>query len=347
MTEQPADLDERRAFLERRQHGIGASDAAAVLGLSPWGTPLSVYHSKVDPIPDDVSPGSLPMWLGLRLEDIVAELFTARTGLATRGDNRHHTHPEDPWLVAHLDFRVLGQPDQLVECKTQSSRTGWGDDGTDDIPVYYWIQCQHEMLVTGAKLTHVPVLFGLYDFKVYVVQRDEAFLETWRVAAAEFWHEHVEARVPPPLGGDDFSKKVVRARWPEYDEALKVLPPERELLILRLREEKEKLKEQATAVAALEHRVEDLIGDSAGVEGSWGKITWKRIKDRVVTEWQLVAEMYEAAMQDALDYVSPDDDIGTKAMASLQAAKETARSLYTRIEPGYRRIDIRFKKEDK
>ena len=341
----PQPVDERRAFLERRQQGIGASDAAAVLDLSPWGTPLSVYHDKVDPIPEDVGAGSLPMWLGNRLEDVVAELFFARTGLRTRSDNRQHVHPEDPWLVCHLDYRVLGHAEQLVECKTQSSRVGWGDDGSDDIPVHYWIQCQHEMLVTGARQCHVPVLFGLYEFRSFLIERDEEFMETWRKGAAEFWHDHVEARVPPPLGGDAFSHKVVSARWPSYDDVLKALPPERELVVLRLREETEKLRAQTEAVEALKHRVEDLIGDAAGIEGSWGRITWKRTKDHVKVAWELVAEMYEAAMQDALDYVSPDDDIGTQAMASLQAAKATARSIYTRIEPGYRRIDIRFKKD--
>jgi len=248
MTEQelPADNDERRRFLEARQAGIGASDAAAVLGLSPWGTPLSVYHDKVEPI-GDLTPGSLPMWLGLRLEGVVAELFTARTGKLVRSDNRTHVHPEDSWMICHLDYRVRGAPDELIECKTQNSRAGWGEEGTDDIPVYYWIQCQHELFVTGAQRVHVPVLFGLYDFRTYEVEKDWEFISRWRQAAAEFWHDHVDPHVPPPLGGDDFSKKVVRARWPEYDDVLKTVPPERELIILRLREEMAKQKEDSAA----------------------------------------------------------------------------------------------------
>ena len=30
-----------------RRTGIGGSDAAAILGLSPWATPLDIYNEKV------------------------------------------------------------------------------------------------------------------------------------------------------------------------------------------------------------------------------------------------------------------------------------------------------------
>lgn len=338
--------DDRRRFLEARQRVIGATDAAAILGISPWSTPLKVFHDKTDPLPDVPEPPSLPMWLGLRLEDVVAELFRARTGLQTRADNRQHIHPEDPWLGCHLDYRVLGKPDEIVECKTQSYRAGWGDDGSADVPVYYWTQAQHELLVTGARVVHFAVLFNFQDFRTYDVERDEEFLTTWRAAAKDFWNDHVLAKVPPPLEGDDFSKRVVRARWPGYDDVLKVVPPERELVILQLRDEMAKLKTQEKHVEALKHRVEDLIGDAAGVEGSFGKITWKSIRDRTVIEWERVADTWRATLQNVLDHVNPgDDDEAVQALALAQASLEAAVPMFTRVEPGYRRIDIRFKKE--
>ncbi len=335
---------DRAAFLAERQTGIGASDAAGVLGLSRWATPLSVYQSKVEPLDDEASGMSLPQWLGLRLEDVVAELFTGRTGLETRADQRLHRHPEDPWLISHLDFRVKGRPDELVECKTAYDSRGWGDEGSEDVPVDYWVQAQHEMLVTGAKVCHLAALFSFRDFRAYRIERNDVFLGQWRQAAAEFWHDHVEAKVPPPLEGDQFSKQVVRARWPSHDEDLKVLPPERELVVLRLREERAKLKQQEIVVATLEHRVEDLIGDAAGITGTWGKVTWKTTKDRVKVAWQQVAEMLAAAIGDVIDNVNPgDDEQAVRSLSMAQQARDTAVSIYTSTEPGYRRIDVRFK----
>ena len=38
----------REEWLSARRTGIGGSDIAAILGLSPWRTPLDVYRDKVD-----------------------------------------------------------------------------------------------------------------------------------------------------------------------------------------------------------------------------------------------------------------------------------------------------------
>jgi predicted phage-related endonuclease len=288
------------------------------------------------------------MWLGLRLEDVVAELFRARKSLNTRADNRQHIHPEDSWMGCHLDYRVLGRPDEIVECKTQSYRAGWGEDGSSDVPVYYWTQAQHELFVTGARVVHFAVLFNFQDFRTYLVERDEAFLATWRTAARDFWHDNVLAGVSPPLGGDEFSRRVVSARYPQHDGEMKVVPPERELVILQLRDETARLKVQELHVEALKNRVKDLVGTAAGIEGAWGKITWKTIKDRVITEWDKVSDVYAGAIRDILDHVNPgDDDEAVRVLASAQAALDAAQSLYTRIEPGYRRIDVRFKRPDR
>ena len=47
---------DREQWLDIRSHGIGSSDAAAVLRLSPWKSPLALYAEKVGLIePDDLS----------------------------------------------------------------------------------------------------------------------------------------------------------------------------------------------------------------------------------------------------------------------------------------------------
>ena len=36
----------KEAFLERRRSGIGGSDIAAIIGISPWKTPRDIYLAK-------------------------------------------------------------------------------------------------------------------------------------------------------------------------------------------------------------------------------------------------------------------------------------------------------------
>ena len=37
-------------WLKERQKGIGGSDVAAILGMSPWRTPYQVWEEKTTPI---------------------------------------------------------------------------------------------------------------------------------------------------------------------------------------------------------------------------------------------------------------------------------------------------------
>ena len=38
--------EERTAWLNERRKGIGGSDVAAIIGLSPWTTPLDIYEQN-------------------------------------------------------------------------------------------------------------------------------------------------------------------------------------------------------------------------------------------------------------------------------------------------------------
>lgn len=68
----------RSAWLEARRAGIGGSDAAAILGASPWATPLSVWADKQGLTED--KPDTIAMRFGRDAEEIVARWFAEDTG---------------------------------------------------------------------------------------------------------------------------------------------------------------------------------------------------------------------------------------------------------------------------
>ena len=43
----------RGQWLQARRRGIGGSDAPALMGASPWATPLSVYADKMGFLPEN------------------------------------------------------------------------------------------------------------------------------------------------------------------------------------------------------------------------------------------------------------------------------------------------------
>ena len=183
--------DERDLWLAERRKGIGASDAAAILGLSPWKTAMHVYLEKLGKYQQDETE---PMKMGTKLEPIIAELYTERTGRALRpgGLRRHQSRP---WQLATLDR--FGE-DRDVQLKTVGAfaKSEWGEPGTEEIPEMYLAQVQHEMAVTGRKLEDVAVLFAGQFFAVYTVPRNDRLIEAITERELEFW-ERVQRQEPP------------------------------------------------------------------------------------------------------------------------------------------------------
>lgn len=187
---------DRAAFLEARRAGIGSSDVAKVLGLSPWGTALDVYLDKVNPPANgEISPA---LEWGLRKEPIIAAAIMDRYGwcLAKPVTTAHREHS---FLIASPDR--MNDAGELIEIKTASMATGWGEAETAEIPEQYWVQVQHQLEVVAshgqlAEAAWVFVLIGHHDFRRYRIPRDPGYLAAVIDPLREFW-ARVEHRAPP------------------------------------------------------------------------------------------------------------------------------------------------------
>ena len=187
--------------LEARKLGIGGSDVAAVAGISPWKSRLEVYREKVgEAEPEDESfDDALAKTLGVLLEDAVATLYEMRTGHKLHRVLQTKVHPKIPILRANLDRRIVGA-NRGAEIKVVgfNMEPEWGDEGTDEIPIYYAAQVQHYMGVTGLPAFDIPVLFlGTRRFKIFEIKRDGAIIVALQAQAMQFWENHVLPQVPP------------------------------------------------------------------------------------------------------------------------------------------------------
>lgn len=186
---------DREKFLSIRQTGIGGSDVAAILGISRYKTPQGVYAQKTgeaEPIPDNE-----PMAIGRALEPVVLDFYERATGVKLIRSPETIRHPDYPFLIGNLDAY---HPGVVVEAKTSFDARDWGEEGTDDIPIDYWCQTQHYMLLTGFPLAAVPVFFRgerSDTFRIYQVPADPAFQQKIIERGQAFW-EGVKAHQPPP-----------------------------------------------------------------------------------------------------------------------------------------------------
>lgn len=177
---------------------IGGSDAAAVLGLSRWKTPLEVWAEKTGQVePKDLSD-SIPIEVGNELEDLVCKMWTKRTGKALRRVNETLVHPNYPYIRGRIDRRVVGE-DTIFEAKTASAWKAKEWEG-EEIPQEYIIQCQHYMAITGAAKCEIAVLIGGNAAFVYkTIPRDAKIIAELVHREAEFWVKYVEPKVMPMI----------------------------------------------------------------------------------------------------------------------------------------------------
>jgi putative phage-type endonuclease len=182
------------AWLEERRRSIGASEVAAVLGLSKWSTPLDVYKSKHG-VDRDFDP--LLAFVGHASEPIIAQWvgkfsgldYTLEAGFMARSVSR-------PFLHASFD-RVSLNPLLTWQFKTAHQHTGhhW-DEG---IPTDIRIQVQAEMFVAGTERAVVVVWIGGREFRLFWEPRDNRFIDEQMIPAlTQFWADVQNGVAPAP-----------------------------------------------------------------------------------------------------------------------------------------------------
>lgn len=199
----------REQWLASRRKGIGGSDIAALLGLTQYKTPYQLWLEKTARETSDET--SEPAYWGNRLEDIVADEFSRRSGLKVQRVNQILVGQED-WMLGNIDRAVIN-PDiakrvylkdgrittnQILECKTASGwlQKLWGDNA-ESIPDYYLTQCQWYMGNTQTEICHAAVLIGGQQFRRYQIKFDPELFGLLVTEARRFWFEHVKADIPP------------------------------------------------------------------------------------------------------------------------------------------------------
>ncbi len=178
---------------------LGGGDVAAILGISPWRTPLDVYFDKVEGSKPITDPGKLKILeRGKRLEPYVLDMLCEEKKIQLIGRNNRYKHGVHDFLAAEIDAET--SDGRNVEAKTTADfydRAQWGEEHTDIIPVYYTAQCMHGMMIKPAPSCLMPVMLGIDDFRVYEVHRDDELIELIQAKEVEFW-DRIQRRDPPP-----------------------------------------------------------------------------------------------------------------------------------------------------
>lgn len=299
----------RDAWLAQRRTGIGGSDVAAILGLSPWRTPYQVWEDKTGR--SEEQPETPALYWGRLLEDPIRQAYADRTGLTVTKPDRMFTSEEHPFMLANLDG--IASDGRIVEFKTTSRADGWGEEGSDEIPDHYQTQVQHYMSVMGVERADVGVLIAGRDFRIYTVEADAELQQMLIEEEAKFW-ELVKTDTPP---GVNCTTDAAR-RW-RTATANKFLSADAEILsvwedLCAIRHQIDVLKEEEDALKTLIMRaMKDAVSLKADGKtlASWSlpsarkTVDTKRLKEEFPNVYESVLK--QSAPQRIFRIYSPKD----------------------------------------
>ena len=268
------DDTDRANWLELRRTGIGASEMAAILGESTWGSALSIYTGKVHDTTDDLADVEAVEW-GKRLEQTILEAYRERTGRHAERSGQLLRSLKYPWAMCTLDGLTWENepPGWPLEIKNASEwKKGDWEEGP---PRPYLIQVYHQMLVTDEPKATVACLLGGNRLVWQDVERDESEVRRIVHAGEEFWNR-VQRRIPPEPDGSDASGRALARLYPADDGSIVELEGDYADILDELEAAKADQKEAEERRTELEQRLKARIGTAAtAFVGRW-VVTYKK-----------------------------------------------------------------------
>jgi predicted phage-related endonuclease len=274
---------------------LGGSDAAAVMGLSPWATPVELWEQKTGRKPK-ATPTAAQQKVydrGHHLEPFIRGMVMDKlraNGLevALLAANERYVDPEYGFLSCEIDFELVLTGDVVIgdevvtlnrehvngdaKSVTGFARKKWGEDDTEDVPIEYAAQFMHGLMVTGRNLCLVAALKSFDDVDIYWVRRDEETIAGMRPKLVSFWVDHVLAGVPPdPIEFDDIKALFPNDNGQAVDATVEIASKVRDLV-----EIKKRIKGLEEDAKQLQFAIAEYISPNAILKYDGKEIaTWK------------------------------------------------------------------------
>jgi len=283
---------DRDSWLAGRQGFLGASELAAVLGMSHYAdaSPMRVWQRQCAPgaTPEPDARRSAWLDMGHRMEPVILTLWEERNPGAVlyRVPHLVAAHPVYP--------RLRGTPDALVfrdgvlvsgvdakNLGVQQAKN-LGEEGSDEVPVDYLMQGLAYCEIFEVPEWHFAVLLGGQRYLTFRVERNAAVAETIIGRALTWWALHVEARTPPPADGSEGTTRLLAALYPRPE--LPALPASEEAIHLgRLsRAARAAIAAAEEQQGAADNRLRQIVGPHDGIDGV---CTWRANKPSKKTDW--------------------------------------------------------------
>jgi predicted phage-related endonuclease len=204
---------------------VTASKVPALLGLSPWGSPLSMWLKMAGRAPWDEE--SQAMRRGNMLENAVLDWWLADNEWAVEMQRQwwYQLQDED-WCGATPDTVVTNTVTSEVEFVDAKTTTDDEEAWWDGPPAHYLTSSMWQLaMAPHVQRVHLAVLFGRrLTLRTFTVERDDELCGLLIDRAREFYLS-LAADEPPPLSGMPCEYDAIRKAHPEIDRGESVTLP--------------------------------------------------------------------------------------------------------------------------
>lgn len=271
----------REEWLEIRKHGIGASEVASVIGVSPFESKYQLWRRKRGM--DAPKAENEAMRFGHYLEDAVSQMWQNATGAEVIARSKGDWIIRDknrPWLQVSPDRTYWSAGDKrndankkLLEIKSTRMVVD-----PNDLPPHWFCQIEYQLGVSGYKEGSLAWLSSAkgFDFGYVDVTFVPDFYEWIEEEVERFWIDNVVGgKEPDAETAEDVLLKYARHKDGKVIEAT----PEVVEAYAQLKGVKAELKALDEKKDRLENTIKLAFGDAEALS-TGGKViaTWKASK---------------------------------------------------------------------
>jgi len=177
-------------WLAYRRGRIGASEAAAVLGIDPWTTPLMLFNKKLS---GEEFQGNEDTRRGHELEPFVRRMISEQ--YFRKYEPVVIENPKYNFAFASLDGWDADADIPLMEIKCPRKHS-------HVLPDHHLMQLQWQMMVSEAKEA-IYVSYDGQEIVELIVKRDDLLIEKLAEAGKAFYNRLGSFDPPDPIDGRD------------------------------------------------------------------------------------------------------------------------------------------------
>jgi putative phage-type endonuclease len=258
----------RETFLLNRKQGIGGSDVAPIMGLSPWSTPLDIYNDKTcqelncEELNDDCKRG-------IRVEKYILQEYSENTNTEIETNLPPLIDRNYPFMRGNTDAKIVGQ-NILVEAKSTKAPIATWEKG---IPEYYRTQVAYYAMLADAERVDIPVLFSNWQYACFTYWRDYEFEAEIKAAIINFWQKHIITGIPP----EPSSIAELEAAYPYIkEETIIKANEEMREKVYQLQAASEQRKALEKQEKQLKTQIQGFMGDAGLLDAGFCKVALKQ-----------------------------------------------------------------------